>query len=235
MGLLGTTTAVGTALGPSLGGLLTDQLGWRAIFLVQVPLGVLALLLVRVALPGDRRDAGRPVVSDVAGTLLLASTLTIYALATTRGRGDLGFVDVGLLAAAALGAVLFARLGAEGGGAAGAAVALGTAALAAAPASLGVVGHVALLDVVTAGYGGMTTGCATPANERRVDQAFPSPTCYGVGGAPPLPPPRNARRPPRADPVRDARSVAGRRRGGRRLLRRRGRRGRAGRGRSRLL
>ena len=39
MGLLGTTSAIGTALGPSLGGALIAGLGWRAIFLVNVPLG----------------------------------------------------------------------------------------------------------------------------------------------------------------------------------------------------
>ena len=39
MGLLGTMSAIGTALGPSLGGLLIAGFGWRAIFLVNVPLG----------------------------------------------------------------------------------------------------------------------------------------------------------------------------------------------------
>ena len=53
MGLLGTMSAIGTALGPSLGGLLIAVLGWRAIFLVNVPLGVLAFLLARRHLPID--------------------------------------------------------------------------------------------------------------------------------------------------------------------------------------
>src|SRR4029450_13835400 len=44
MGLLGTMSAIGTALGPSLGGALIAGFGWRAIFLVNVPLGVLAFL-----------------------------------------------------------------------------------------------------------------------------------------------------------------------------------------------
>ena len=41
MGLLGTMSAVGTALGPSLGGVLIATLGWRALFLVNLPLGCL--------------------------------------------------------------------------------------------------------------------------------------------------------------------------------------------------
>lgn len=42
MGLLGTMSALGTALGPSLGGVLISSLSWRAIFLINIPLGVLA-------------------------------------------------------------------------------------------------------------------------------------------------------------------------------------------------
>ena len=56
MGLLGTMSAIGTALGPSLGGLLIAGFGWRAIFLVNVPLGVAALFLAHRHLPADRRD-----------------------------------------------------------------------------------------------------------------------------------------------------------------------------------
>src|SRR5436190_7520539 len=44
MGLLGTMSAMGTALGPSLGGFLIAALGWQTIFLVNVPLGVLAFV-----------------------------------------------------------------------------------------------------------------------------------------------------------------------------------------------
>ena len=54
MGLLGTMSAVGAALGPSLGGVLIAGLGWRAIFLVNVPLGILTFLLAYRYLPVDR-------------------------------------------------------------------------------------------------------------------------------------------------------------------------------------
>lgn len=57
MGLLGTTSAVGTALGPSLGGMLIAGAGWPAVFLVKIPLGLLALYLVWRHLPTDRREA----------------------------------------------------------------------------------------------------------------------------------------------------------------------------------
>jgi MFS family permease len=58
MGLLGTMSAIGTALGPSLGGVLIAALGWRAIFLVKVPLGIVALLLAHRHLPAGRPARG---------------------------------------------------------------------------------------------------------------------------------------------------------------------------------
>lgn len=51
MGLLGTMSAVGTALGPSLGGVLIAGFGWRAMFLINLPLGLLALWLAWRYLP----------------------------------------------------------------------------------------------------------------------------------------------------------------------------------------
>ncbi|WP_348647178.1 MFS transporter [Aestuariivirga sp. YIM B02566] len=84
MGLLGTMSAIGTALGPSAGGLLISGLGWRAIFLVMVPLGLAALVLAGRSLPSDRQGSGPVKASfDVIGTALLVLTLTAYALAMT--------------------------------------------------------------------------------------------------------------------------------------------------------
>ncbi|MFI9310764.1 MFS transporter [Streptomyces triculaminicus] len=110
MGLLGTMSAIGTALGPSLGGALLSGPGWRAIFLVNAPLGVLAFLLARRHLPGDRREprTGRAGF-DPVGTSLLALTLAAYALAMTLGHGGFGSLNVVLLLTAALGVGLFVR------------------------------------------------------------------------------------------------------------------------------
>lgn len=108
MGLLGTMSAVGTALGPSLGGILITSFGWRVLFLVNLPLGLVAMLLAARHLPADRSTAKVDSAAfDVAGTLLLAVTLAAYALAVTLGRGPLGALAPGLLAAAAVGLVAF--------------------------------------------------------------------------------------------------------------------------------
>ncbi|RWO57020.1 MFS transporter [Mesorhizobium sp.] len=108
MGLLGTMSAIGTALGPSLGGLLIAGAGWRAIFLVNVPLGLLAFCLAYRYLPADRREpkTGRAGF-DVVGTLLLALTLGAYALAMTIGRGSFGQLNLALFVAAVFAAGLF--------------------------------------------------------------------------------------------------------------------------------
>ncbi len=108
MGLLGTMSAVGTTLGPSVGGLLTTHLGWRSMFLVNVPLGLLTLALSRRHLPTDppAGPAGRTAFPG-SGTAWLALTLAAYALATTLGHGSFGRLNLGLLLTAAVGLVIF--------------------------------------------------------------------------------------------------------------------------------
>jgi EmrB/QacA subfamily drug resistance transporter len=108
MGLLGTMSAIGTALGPSLGGVLIAGPGWRAIFLIMVPLGILTFLLAYHTLPVDIRAPKTDRAGfDTRGTLLLALTLAAYALAMTIGRGSFGPLNMALLLAAVFGAGLF--------------------------------------------------------------------------------------------------------------------------------
>jgi EmrB/QacA subfamily drug resistance transporter len=108
IGLLGTMSAVGTALGPSLGGVLISYFGWRAIFFINVPLGMLTLFLAYQILPGDHRGQKIDRASfDGVGTLLLVLTLAAYALAMTIGRGHFGTLNVSLLLAAVFGVSLF--------------------------------------------------------------------------------------------------------------------------------
>lgn len=108
MGLLGTMSAIGTALGPSLGGVLIAGLGWRAIFLVNLPLGILTYFLAYSTLPADRREPkAKRAAFDTVGTLLLALTLAAYALAMTRWRGTFGWPSFALLLVAVFGAGLF--------------------------------------------------------------------------------------------------------------------------------
>ncbi|MCA8909333.1 MAG: MFS transporter [Rhodospirillaceae bacterium] len=106
MGLLGSMSAIGTALGPSVGGALIAWQGWRASFvlLALLGLGVLVLAARELPLAGPKQPQRRPRL-DLAGMLVLAVSLTVYALAMT---GAVAWMHGGvLLAAAAVGGVLF--------------------------------------------------------------------------------------------------------------------------------
>jgi EmrB/QacA subfamily drug resistance transporter len=108
MGLLGAMSAIGTALGPSLGGVLIAGFGWRSLFLINVPLGVVTLLIAYQSLPVDALvSQSNRVRFDSLGTLLLALTLGAYALAMTTGHGRFGLLNLGLLFAAVFGVGLF--------------------------------------------------------------------------------------------------------------------------------
>ncbi|MEO8460522.1 MAG: MFS transporter [Dokdonella sp.] len=109
MGFLGAMSAVGTALGPSLGGLLISALGWRSIFFVSVPLGFLALVMAYQFLPADPPRSKR-IAFDVLGSALLALTLAAYALSMTLGRRSFGALEIGLMVCALSGAGLFAMV-----------------------------------------------------------------------------------------------------------------------------
>jgi EmrB/QacA subfamily drug resistance transporter len=109
MGLLGTMSAVGTALGPSLGGFLLATIGWRWIFLVTAILGGAALAMNARYLPAStpkERTGG----FNLIGMLLLSVTLTAYALAVTTGKGSFGGQNLAYLLAAVAGAALFVRI-----------------------------------------------------------------------------------------------------------------------------
>jgi MFS family permease len=110
MGLLGTTSAVGTALGPTLAGILMSTFGWRSIFLATVPVSTAAFLLLR---NGLRTDAPKPrdhrAPFDLPGTAVLVVTLMALSIAATRMRDGIDPVSLAALAVAAAGGILFAR------------------------------------------------------------------------------------------------------------------------------
>jgi MFS family permease len=103
MGLLGSMSAVGTALGPALGGLLLAGPGWRAVFMAMLPAALAAFVLARRVADDASGRTPRPPF-DVAGLVLLAAALLAFALAAT-GTSRRGW----LFGAAAAGAVLFVR------------------------------------------------------------------------------------------------------------------------------
>lgn len=103
--------AVAGLIGPLLGGALTDWLGWRAIFWINLPIGLLALW---IAWPGMRRftAAGHRGRIDYLSTLLFALATTAFLLALSWGGGRYAWTSpqsLGLLGFAALVGAAFAR------------------------------------------------------------------------------------------------------------------------------
>lgn len=99
MGMLGSMSAVGTALGPSLGGMILAVAGWQGLFLINVPLGIAAFALVRTQVPTDTETGRHKGSGDPLGTMLLAGALAAYALAMTMGRQGGGFGPMLVVAA----------------------------------------------------------------------------------------------------------------------------------------
>jgi EmrB/QacA subfamily drug resistance transporter len=88
MSLLGVPMLLGPVLGPVLGGLILDSVSWRWIFYVNVPIGIVAIILAIRILPGhERTDASNRL--DVTGLLLLSPglVLLVYGLAQA-GQGS---------------------------------------------------------------------------------------------------------------------------------------------------
>lgn len=74
LGIYTTAVYLGLSLGPFLGGILTDRFGWRSIFFVNIPIGILAVLLVFLFLKGEWADC-RGERFDLGGSIQYGLTL----------------------------------------------------------------------------------------------------------------------------------------------------------------
>ncbi|MCC7184757.1 MAG: MFS transporter [Acidobacteria bacterium] len=176
MGLLGTMSAIGTTCGPSIGGLLIGGVGWRAIFVVNVLLGVVTLALAFRHLPAPVIAESAPVIrlgllrdstlraglamSVLVSTVMMA-TLVVGPFYLSRALGlaaaAVGFaLSVGPSVSALTGVPaghFVDRLGARPMifiGLTG--IASGAFVVSLLPASVGVLGYLAPLVVMTAGH-----------------------------------------------------------------------------------
>lgn len=107
LGMNAVVVGVGISLGPPLGGLLTQAIGWRWIFYVNVPLGVLGVVLTLKLLSRDRGRAHEKI--DWLGALLLAVGLGALTGAASFGS-ELGWTSAPLLAGFAAAIVALAAL-----------------------------------------------------------------------------------------------------------------------------
>lgn len=99
LGMQGTMTYLGLTVGPTLGGFLTDQIGWRSIFFINIPIGIVASLLAYTAIRHMRPPAhGERFDPLGAVTFLAGLTMLLLALSHGQNWGWLSGPVVGLIA-----------------------------------------------------------------------------------------------------------------------------------------
>ncbi|MEV4250181.1 MFS transporter [Streptosporangium canum] len=103
----GSAATAASLVAPLLGGALVDTLSWRAIFLINVPIGVVAFVICLRTLPPDASGRARHGRIDWAGTALLIASLALANLALLRGE-DQGWGSAATLTQLTVAAVLLA-------------------------------------------------------------------------------------------------------------------------------
>ncbi|MER5598060.1 MFS transporter [Streptomyces sp. NPDC002265] len=103
-GLFGAVFGATSVLGPLLGGVFTEQLSWRWVFYVNLPVGVVALAVIATVLHIPRKST--PHVIDYLGTFLIAAVATCLVLVASLGGTTWAWASPQIIGLLALGVVL---------------------------------------------------------------------------------------------------------------------------------
>ncbi|GLF93909.1 MDR family MFS transporter [Streptomyces yaizuensis] len=105
-GLFGGVFGASSVLGPLLGGFFTDNLSWRWVFYINLPIGAVALLVIAAVLHIPKRS--NPHTIDYLGTFLIAAVATCLVLVASLGGTTWAWASPQIIGLALLGAVLLA-------------------------------------------------------------------------------------------------------------------------------
>lgn len=109
LGVFGSATAVGFVAGQILGGVLTSTVGWRSIFLVNIPVAALGVVLaLRLIASDGPREVRR--VPDVLGAVLITAAMAVGVWAPARGA-VVGWVSPSFVSAVVVAVVLLGLFG----------------------------------------------------------------------------------------------------------------------------
>lgn len=111
LGTIGAVVAAGTIVGPALGGFLIDQFGWRFIFWINVPLGIISIFGTAYFMPplDTNTGNGQKPRYDIAGSILffLATSTLLYLLSNAEDVGWSSIMGITLMIISGLSWVLF--------------------------------------------------------------------------------------------------------------------------------
>ncbi len=101
LGAIGTVVALGSVAGPSLGGILVGMFGWKSIFFINIPIGIVAFTMGRILLPkGIRKDE----TFDFAGSILFTLIISSFLLVLSHG-GSWGWYSLQVFSGVSIGIV----------------------------------------------------------------------------------------------------------------------------------
>ncbi len=95
LGIIGTVVSIGIIIGPTLGGLIIDIFSWHWMFFVNIPVGIVGILMIIRFVPNIKPEGNQKF--DFLGAILLFLSLLLLLAALTVGQ-NLGFTDIRILA-----------------------------------------------------------------------------------------------------------------------------------------